>query len=143
MGVQFVLIPVVGPFMGRLSDKMGRRIPILIGLVMSGLPLLAIPYATGFLPLLVISLAYGLGFCIVISSTPALIGDLADKESIGAAMGFLATIMDVGQMLGPVVTGFILATFGYSGYFFSLGAILLGVGLFFGILQKQSTSSKR
>jgi MFS family permease len=86
---------------------------------------------------------YGLGFCIVISSTSALIGDLADKESIGAAMGFLATITDVGQMLGPVVIGVILAAFGYSGSFVSLGAILLGVGLFFGILQKQTISSKK
>ena len=88
------------------------------------LPLLAIPYATGFLPLLVILLAYGLGFCVVISSPPALIGDLADKESLDASMGFRATILDVGPMLEPVVTGFILATFGYSGSFFSLGAIL-------------------
>jgi MFS family permease len=147
MGVQFVLIPVVGPFMGRLSDKVGRRMPILFGLIISGLPLLTIPYATSFLPLLVISLIYGLGFCMVISSTPALIGDLADKESLGATMGFLATIMDVGQMLGPIVTGIVLSTFGYTGSFSSLGAILLGVGLFFslffGLSQKRITSSKR
>jgi MFS family permease len=143
MEVQFVLIPVVGPFMSRLSDRMGRRLPILLGLTMSGLPLLVIPYATSFLPLLAISLGDGFSFCIVISSTSALIGDLADKESIGAAMGFLATIMDVGQMLGPVVIGVILAAFGYSGSFVSLGAILLGVGLFFGILQKQTISSKK
>jgi len=57
-------------------------------------------------------------------------------------MGFLATIMDVGQMLGPVVTGMVLAAFGYSGSFFSLGVILLGVSVFFSIFQKQTTPSK-
>lgn len=141
MGVQFVLTPVVGPVIGRLSDKVGRRIPILLGLTISGLPLLAIPSTTSFVPLLAISLTYGLGFCMVISSTPALIGDLADKEALGATMGFLATIMDVGQMLGPVVTGVVLAAVGYTGSFASLGAILLGVGLLFGLSHRQTTAA--
>ncbi len=75
----------------------------------------------------------------VTSSTPALVGDLADKESYGAAMGFLATIMDVGQMAGPIITGIILASFGYEGSFMSLAAILLGVMVIFGIQQKLSS----
>ena len=123
--------------MGRLSDKIGRTIPIATGLIVSGLPLLVNPYVTGFLPLLVIAVIYGLGFSTVVSSTPALVGDLANKESYGAAMGFLATIMDVGQMLGPIVTGYILASFGYSGSFFSLGAILLGFCMFFVVFIKK------
>jgi len=136
MGMQLVLIPIVSPFMGRLSDKIGRGIPIAVGLIISGLPLLMIPYVTGFIPLLVIAVVYGLGFSTVVSSTPALVGDLASEDSYGAAMGFLATIMDVGQMLGPMVTGIILASFGYSGSFYSLGAILLSICILFTIFQK-------
>ena len=136
MGMQLILIPIISPFMGRLSDKIGRGIPIAAGLIISGLPLLMIPYVTGFIPLLVIAVVYGLGFSTVVSSTPALVGDLASRESYGAAMGFLATIMDVGQMLGPLVTGLILASFGYSGSFYSLGAILLGICILFTIFQK-------
>jgi len=136
MGMQLVLIPIVSPFMGKISDKAGRRIPIILGLTISGIPLFMIPYTTSFLPLLAISLAYGLGFSMVISSTPALVGDLANKEFYGAAMGFLATIMDIGQMLGPVVTGVILATFGYSGSFFSLGAMLIVFCVFFAVSQR-------
>ena len=137
MGMQLVLIPIVSPFMGRLSDKMGRRIPIAAGLIISGFPMILISYVTGFIPLLIIAVIYGLGFSTVVSSTPALVGDLASKESYGAAMGFLATIMDVGQMLGPIVTGYILASFGYSGSFFSLGAILLGFCMFFVVFIKK------
>jgi MFS family permease len=136
MGMQLILVPIVNPFMGRLSDRLGRKIVIVAGLIVSGLPLIAVPYTTQFLSFLVISTAFGLGFSMIISSTPALVGDLVRKDSYGTAMGFLATIMDVGQMLGPIATGFILAAFGYSGSFLSLGAILLAFCVLFGVYQK-------
>ena len=135
MGMQLALIPIVNPFMGRLSDRIGRNIPILGGLMINGLSLIAIPYNTQFLPLMIISIIFGLGFSMVISSAPALVGDLADKKSYGAAMGFLATIMDVGQMAGPIFTGFIMVSSGYMGSFLSLGAALLGVCVLFGVYR--------
>jgi len=135
MGMQLVLIPIVNPFMGRLSDKIGRNISILGGLTMTALSIIAIPYNTQFLPLTIISIIFGLGFSMVISSAPALVGDLADEKSYGAAMGFLATIMDIGQMAGPIFTGFIMVSYGYRGSFFSLGAVMLGISVVFGIYR--------
>jgi MFS family permease len=133
MGMQMVLIPIVNPFMGRLSDRIGRNKLIIGGLTATALSLFAIPYTTHFLVLTAISVVFGLGFSMVISSAPALVGDLADEKSYGAAMGFLATIMDIGQMAGPIITGFILVSFGYTGSFFSLSAALLGVCLLFAV----------
>ena len=47
-------------------------------------------------------------------------------------MGFLATIMDIGQMSGPIITGLILSvTVGYTDSFLSLGIILLSSCLIF------------
>jgi MFS family permease len=137
MSIQLVLIPLFSPFLGRLSDKIGRKTPIIIGLILGGLPLFAIPYTTQFFPLLFISLAYGFGFAMVISSTPALVSDLVPKKFYGTSMGLLATTMDVGQMLGPIVTGIIIAFFGYSGSFFSLGAILVLFCFIFLALSKK------
>jgi len=143
MGMQLILIPIINPFMGRLSDKVGRKIPIIGGLVLGGISILAIPYNIQFIPLLLISVTFGLCFSMIISSAPALVGDLADKESYGAAMGFLATIMDIGQMAGPIFTGFIMASFGYSGSFFSLGAVLIAVGVAFSIYTSITSKIRR
>ena len=143
MGMQLILIPIINPFMGRLSDKVGRKIPIIGGLVLGGISILAIPYNIQFIPLLLISVTFGLCFSMIISSAPALVGDLADKESYGAAMGFLATIMDIGQMAGPIFTGFIMTSFGYSGSFFSLGAVLIAVSVAFSIYTSITSKIRR
>ncbi len=121
-----VAIPIVAkPYMGRASDKIGRRIPIIVGSVVSVFPLLAMPFTADFGILLVLSVTYGLGFAIVTSSTPALVTELAPSQLVGASMGFLDTLMDVGQTLGSLVSGLIFATsLGYVGVFPSLGFIL-------------------
>jgi len=114
------------PYMGRVSDKTGRRILIVLGCVISSIPLLAIPFVTDFWVLLLLVLVYGFGFATVTASTPALITELAPKELVGTSMGFLGTIMDVGQTLGPIISGFILATnLQYCGVFPSLAFVLL------------------
>ena len=114
------------PYMGRVSDKIGRRIPIVLGCIVSALPLLAIPFVTDFWILLLLVVVYGFGFATVTASTPALISELVSKELIGTSMGFLGTIMDVGQTLGPIISGLILATnLQYYGVFPSLTFVLL------------------
>lgn len=71
-------------------------------------------------------LVHGFGFATVMASTPALISELAAKELVGTSMGFLSTIMDVGQTLGPMISGLIFATgLRYVGLFSSLTLVLL------------------
>jgi MFS family permease len=114
------------PYMGRLSDKIGRRKPIILGCIISAAPMLVIPFVTNFWALLLLALIYGFGFASVTSSTPALISELTPKELVGTSMGFLDTIMDVGQTLGPIISGLILATsLEYVGVFLSLSILLL------------------
>jgi len=122
-----IVMPIVAkPYMGRISDKIGRRIPIIVGCIISSLPLLVIPFVTDFPVLLLLSVVYGLGFATVTASTPALVSELVPKKLVGTSMGFLATIMDVGQTIGPIITGMILATnLAYHGSFPALTAVLL------------------
>jgi DHA1 family multidrug resistance protein-like MFS transporter len=139
-GIIITSIMAVGifarPYMGRVSDKFGRRPPIIIGCAVSAFPLLAIPFTTDFSILLVLAVVYGLGFATVTSSTSALASELVPRELIGTSMGFLDTITDVGQTLGPIVSGFILSTsLQYAGVFPSLGMILLFAGAVFAAVK--------
>ncbi|WXG44096.1 MAG: MFS transporter [Promethearchaeati archaeon SRVP18_Atabeyarchaeia-1] len=122
------------PIMGRFSDKIGRKKPIVLGLALGAAPMLAMQFAVSFPELILVSVTYGLGFSLVTSSTPPLVSEACRKEVYGSAMGFLGTIMDVGQALGPIVTGFILAaTSMYSISFLSLGLVLLAAAIIFSL----------
>ena len=126
MGAQLAMIPLLKPLMGRLSDKTGRTIPIVTGSLVGAFALAAIPFTVRFPLLLLISVLYGIGFSAVTASTPALVSELTDKALVGTGMGFLGTIMDLGQTLGPIITGAILAAgFGYLGSFSALTIILV------------------
>jgi len=126
LGSQLAIIPLLKPLMGRLSDKTGRTIPIVTGSLVGALALGMIPFTVRFPLLLLISVLYGIGFSMVTASTPALVSELTDKALMGTGMGFLGTIMDLGQTLGPIITGIVLAVgLGYLGSFASLTVILL------------------
>ena len=113
------------PSMGRVSDRIGRRIPIVLGSILSALALLTIPYITDFTALMILLVAYGFGFATVTSSTSPLISELAPKELVGTSMGFLDTMMDVGQTIGGFATGLVFATsLHYVGVFLSFAIVL-------------------
>jgi MFS family permease len=114
------------PYLGRISDRTGRKIPIVAGLVVSGLPLLIIPFTSNFWILLALAIIYGVGFAAVAAAAPALITELVPKDTVGTSMGFFDTVMDVGQTTGPIVSGLVLAaSLQYSALFFSLTFVLL------------------
>lgn len=135
-GAQLAAIALTKPFAGRFSDRAGRKTPIVVGLMLGSVPLIITPFASSFFKLVLASAVYGLGFSLVTSSTGPLVSDLVSKELYGASMGFLSTIMDVGQASGPIITGFILSSAGFSGAFVTLAGILLVFGVFFSITTR-------
>ena len=141
LGVQLVSIIFAKPVMGRVSDRIGRRQVILPGLVIGAASVLALPWVDSFYGLAALSLVFGLGFATVTSSTAALVADLTRDGRFGASMGVLRTVMDVGQSIGPVLTGAMVASTGYAGAFVLLGAILLIAALLLGLLFRSSVAA--
>jgi MFS family permease len=114
------------PSMGRVSDRIGRRIPIILGCILSAVALATIPYITDFTTLIVLLVAYGFGFATVTASTSPLMCDIAPNETVGISMGFLNTTMDIGQTIGGFVSGLVFASsLHYAGVFLVFAAVLL------------------
>lgn len=108
------------PF-GRLSDRIGRTIPVVGGSVAYGLGVIAI----GFLPSVTavrggMALVGVLG-AVMSPATMALVTDLADTRHRGAAMAGFNIVGSVGFLAGVVVGGVIAGSHGYPVAFLVVG----------------------
>lgn len=96
------------PFWGRLSDRVGRRPVLLLGLSGSVLSylLFAVAELTAFaLPLLFVSrIAAGI-FGATISTASATIADLTPPDQRGRGMALIGAAFGIGFTLGPVIGG--------------------------------------
>lgn len=131
LGVQLMSIVFIKPLMGMFSDKLGRAQIIIPGLMVGAASVALLPYLPYFLGLCALSLVFGIGFAMVTSSTSALVADLTKNGAYGSSMGVLRTVMDVGQTIGPVLTGWVVGAYGYTSAFIMLAAILLFAALLF------------
>ena len=128
---QTLIIAATKPSFGRLSDRVDRRIQIIAGLLILGCAVAAIPFAPGFFAFLLVSALFALGMSLSTVATSAYVADVAEQEQMGASMGALSSIMDIGHSAGPLVTGIIVAAGGFGpGFFASFLIAILICGFF-------------
>ena len=127
MGVQVISMLLTKPFMGRFSDKRGRKPSIIIGLLGGSVVILLMPFSVDPIFLAVLSVLFGITVAMVTASTSALVCEIAGCSAHGSAIGVLSSIMDVGHSLGPLITGMVVTLVSFQ-LGFGLAALLLLIG---------------
>ena len=97
---------------GWLSDKIGRKKPIMSSLLLSAIAVVLIPSQKSMGGLVAIMALYGLatGLQGSIAAWPA---DVAPQDKLGTAMGIYRVIGDIGLVLGPITVTYMV---GYAGH---------------------------
>ena len=131
--VQVLIIAGTKPFFGRLADRFDKRVQIAAGLLILGCSVGAIPFVSSFTLFLLVSSLLGLGMSLSTVATSAYVADIAKKEQIGASMGALSSIMDIGHSAGPLVTGIIITAVSYTIGFFASFLLAIAVTAIFAI----------
>ena len=111
---------VSNPFWGALADRKGRKPMVEKVLLMFGIIMIAMSFATNVYQLFILRILQGLcgGF---VAAATALAVSLSPKEQIAFTIGIFQTSLIVGGAAGPMVGGLIADYFGYRQPFFAFG----------------------
>jgi multidrug resistance protein len=119
------------PVLGMLSDRVGRRRPMLVGSV--GLVAATILFATAdTYPLLVTArFVQGVAAAAVWTAGVALVAEVTEPRNLGKVMGIVMSCMSVGLILGPPVGGILEQVGDHSTPFY----VVTGVAVLSGLTQ--------
>jgi len=119
-------LAIAQPIIGKASDKFGRRIFVLIGLI----GLVPIVFLEGLVTqpwqMITARALHGVSAAMVFAPSLALAGDLAEKGETGTQLSIVTMAFGLGISMGSFVSGYAVR-FGYITPFFA-GAILAGIG---------------
>jgi MFS family permease len=129
---------------GVIMDKLGRKYAIVPSFTLQALGLLVIPFASGFVGLLVAATLTGLGNGLSSGTMMTLGSDLAPKDSLGEFLGVWRLIGDSGFTGGPVIVGLIADVLALPAAALVMATIgLVSAGLFaFGVPETHPRSAK-
>jgi MFS family permease len=122
-GATFLGTAVTAPVWGRLADRFGRKPMLVRAAVGMAVVMSLIGVAHNVHQLVALRLLAGLvgGYS---SASTVMVGTQAPKERAGWALGVLSTGALAGNLIGPLVGGFLPGWLGIRGTFFAGGAMI-------------------
>ncbi|WP_203361539.1 MFS transporter [Bacillus sp. REN10] len=105
---------IATPFLGRLSDQIGRKIPMLLGIFALIIATLLFIVADQMWMLIVARFIQGIAAGASWTAGFALLADLFPGKSRGPIMGFALSAVSAGTLLGAPVGGWLFQVGGYQ-----------------------------
>lgn len=111
-------------FSGRLTDRYGRRLPVIIGLSVGSIAMGFLGLAESVPVFIVLSVVAGAGIGVMNPAQQAAVADVVGQgRSGGRVLATFQMFTDLGAILGPVVAGLLVDHVGY-GWAFAVGGLL-------------------
>lgn len=136
---------LASPLWGKASDRVGRKLSLGIGMLLSSVTVPLYPFVNdpGFLT--VISFLRGLADASFWIVPWALIADLYAPQEIGQVFGKVGMIQGIGFIAGPFLGGFLVGQLDYPSIFYisSASAFFTALLVFFGIHEKSRVLTRK
>lgn len=139
-GMIFLLFSVSAaisrPFSGKLTDTIGRKKVMYIGVAFGTLVLISYPLSLSVLFFLSLRFLHGFSAGFLPTGSTAYVTDILPSEKRGVAMGIYGTFMSVGFGFGNYFSGWIIDLFGYNGLFAVAAGFCLLAGILISFVQE-------
>jgi MFS transporter, DHA1 family, multidrug resistance protein len=109
--------------LGPVSDRFGRRAPLIAGLVLYSLASIACANAPNIESLWIARFVQSIGACAMIVIARAAVRDLYHGAEAARFFSLLMLVLGTAPIVGPLLGAFILESFGWRGIFWLLAAM--------------------
>jgi MFS family permease len=113
-------------FSGRLVDALGRRLPMLVGLTVTGGATMWLGFTHGVPEFLAAALIAGAGTGLITPAQGAAVADVVGSQArSGPVLAAVQMTADIGSIFGPIATGLLVDHLSYPAAFCLTGGIVL------------------
>jgi len=114
---------------GAWSDRVGRKPPIVAGMLLQAGAIIAIGASSSFAPWLIAAVVLGLGTALVYPTLLAAVADVAEPAWRGSAVGVYRLWRDLGFAAGAIVAGVIADLAGFASAIWVVALLTAGSGV--------------
>jgi MFS family permease len=144
LAVAYLPAALLGAFLpsrlGRIADKLGRKIPMILGLIVGAMASLLIPSLRSIIGLTILWTIESLGWMTALPAERAFVADIAGRDMRGTNYGLYTFAFFLGGVIGPLVGGWLYDTMGSSTPFYLNAGVLLLGALLVAVLLRESQS---
>jgi MFS family permease len=121
---------VVGPIVGRVSDRRGRVKPYLIGLAIMAICLVPVAFATSPWVLAALLAVYAAGSGFAFTTSMTMVTDLATRAGLNQGYSSAASAIGWagGVIIGAILGGVLVGSIGYLGGVLVMTALIATIG---------------
>jgi len=132
--LQVLSIALTKPLFGRLADRVDRRVQVLFGILLLAAFTALVPVFHGVIAVGIVAVLFGLAMSVSTVATSTYVADVAREENLGASLGALSSIMDIGHSSGPFIAGVIITASVIGAGFFAAAAVTVLAAVAFLVL---------
>lgn len=127
-------------YLGPLSDRAGRKIPLLIGAFVFGTTPVLLYFVRSVWVVVLVRIYQAIGLAAYFASGPAFVGDVSPFHRLGTYMGLYRLMSAIGLLIGPFIAIYTINQFGYQTWF--MGSFGIGILAFFLMLMVHGPKAK-
>jgi MFS family permease len=146
LALAYVPAALIGAFlpsrMGRIADRIGRKIPMVIGLIVGAFASFLIPHLPNIIALAALWAIESMSYAAAAPAERAFVADIAGTDARGTNYGLYTFAYFLGAAVGPIAGGFLYDNWGHATPFYLNGVVLLVGAMLVATILRESHRSE-